>query len=108
MAEEFDPKVHGVGTTPNVAPASVSELYKLHVKLAEEVENLKDVAVVPSGLIHSLVSRVEMLEKRLSNPAPSNPPAPAQYPDPSLDEMLADTESPKPSSPFAPKKNPEK
>jgi len=43
MAEDFDPKKHGVGTMPVTVPEHVKELWEKHVKpLIETVEQLSD------------------------------------------------------------------
>ena len=34
---EFDPKTHGVGTMPQLAPDSVAQLFKLHKDLESRV-----------------------------------------------------------------------
>ena len=41
--EQFDPKVHGVGTSPIIAPQSVHEMWDKVVKpLASMVQDLQD------------------------------------------------------------------
>lgn len=66
--EQFDPAVHGVGTVSPVAPGSVTEMYKLHKDLADRFEEIEHGAsTVVSGVLNSLISRIEQMEKKLAS-----------------------------------------
>ena len=39
---DYDPKVHGAGTQPMVAPESVVHLHKLHLALEARVQAIED------------------------------------------------------------------
>jgi hypothetical protein len=73
----FDPKVHGVGTVAPVAPANVTEMFKLHEAFKAEVEDASDDMTLPAtGLVNSLMSRLDQLEKKVASMlAPPAPPA---------------------------------